>query len=89
MSLDGYIEDAHGAWTPPDDDVFAAYNALLRSVGSFRYGWRLYETMAAWETNPAIAEHPDLTAHVASASGRPTGPSRLASSTSASCSSGP
>ena len=31
VSLDGYIEDAHGAfdWAPPDDDVFAAYTALL------------------------------------------------------------
>lgn len=55
VSLDGYIEDAHGAfdWAPPDDDVFAAYTALLRSVGTFLYGRRLYENMAVWETNPA------------------------------------
>jgi hypothetical protein len=68
-SLDGYIEDAHGAfdWAPPDDDVFAAYTALLRSVGTFLYGRRLYETMAVWETNPAIAEQSDLTADFASA----------------------
>ena len=69
VSLDGCIEDAHGAldWAPPDDDVFAATTALLRSVGTFLYGRRLYETMAAWETNPAIAEQSDLTADFASA----------------------
>ncbi len=69
VSLDGCIEDAHGAfdWAPPDDDVFAATTALLRSVGTFLYGRRLYETMAVWETNPAIAEQSDLTADFASA----------------------
>src|SRR4029079_17635261 len=52
VSLDGYIEDAHGAfdWAPPDDDVFAAATALLRSVGTFLYGRRLYATMAVWDT---------------------------------------
>jgi dihydrofolate reductase len=68
VSLDGYIEDAHGVfdWGPPDDEVFAAYTALLRSVGTFLYGRRLYETMAVWETNPALAEQSDLTADFAS-----------------------
>jgi dihydrofolate reductase len=69
VSLDGYIEDSSGAfdWAPPDDDVFSAATALLRSVGTFLYGRRLYETMAVWETNPAIAEQSDLTADFASA----------------------
>lgn len=69
VSLDGCIEDAHGAfdWAPPDDDVFAAHTALLRSVGTFLYGRRLYETMAPWETNPALAEQSDLTADFANA----------------------
>ncbi|MGH9214244.1 MAG: dihydrofolate reductase family protein [Acidimicrobiales bacterium] len=68
-SLDGYIEDEHGAfdWAPPDDDVFAAMPALLRNFGTFLYGRRLYETMAYWETNPALAEQSDLTADFASA----------------------
>jgi dihydrofolate reductase len=68
-SLDGYIEDADGAfdWAPPNDDVFAATTALLRSVGTFLYGRRLYEAMAVWETNPAIAEQSELTADFASA----------------------
>ncbi len=69
VSLDGYIEDTHGAfdWAPPDDDVFAVQTALLRSVGTFLYGRRLYETMAVWETNPAIAEQSELTADFARA----------------------
>src|ERR1700758_977725 len=69
VSLDGYIEDAHGAfdWAPPDDDVFAAATALLRSVGTFLYGRRLYERMAVWETNPALAEQSDLAADFARA----------------------
>ncbi len=69
VSLDGYIEDEHGAfdWAPPDDDVFAASTALLRSVGTFLYGRRLYETMSVWETNPALAEQSDLTADFADA----------------------
>jgi hypothetical protein len=47
-SLDGYIEDERGAfdWFPPEDEVFASYTDLLRSVGTFLYGPRLYEVMA-------------------------------------------
>ena len=52
VSLDGYIEDERGAfdWFPPGDDLFASYTDLLRSVGTFLYGRRLYEAMAVWET---------------------------------------
>jgi dihydrofolate reductase len=69
VSLDGYIEDAQGAfdWAPADDEVFSATTRLLRSVGTFLYGRRLYETMAVWETNPAIAEQSELTAEFGSA----------------------
>src|SRR3954468_1516075 len=69
VSLDGYIEDARGAldWAQPDDDVFAAATALVRSVGTFLYGRRLYETMAVWETDPALAAQSELTADFASA----------------------
>ena len=68
-SLDGYIEDEHGAFDlyEPDDDVFAATTALLRSFSTFLYGRRLYETMSVWETNPALAKQSDRTADFASA----------------------
>src|SRR5205807_1817803 len=40
---------------PMDDGLLAAYTELLRNVGTFLYGRRLYETMAGWETMPALA----------------------------------
>ena len=69
MSLDGYIEDERGAfdWFPRDDEVFAFTTDLLRSVGTFLYGRRLYETMAVWETDPALAAQSDLMADFATA----------------------
>ncbi len=69
VSLDGYIEDERGAfdWFPVDDEVFAFTTDLLRSVGTFLYGRRLYETMAVWETDAALAAQSGLMADFASA----------------------
>jgi dihydrofolate reductase len=69
VSLDGYIEDAHGAfdWAPHDPDVFAATTSLHERIGTLLYGRRLYETMAPWETDASLAEQSDLTAAFASA----------------------
>src|SRR5690242_13963516 len=69
LSLDGYIEDERGAfdWFPPDDEVFAFTTDLVRSVGTFVYGRRLYEAMAVWETDAALAAQSDLMADFASA----------------------
>jgi dihydrofolate reductase len=62
VSLDSYIEDSHGSfnWTEPDDEVFAFITDLVRSVGTYLYGRRLYETMAVWETDPALAAQSEL-----------------------------
>lgn len=51
-SLDGYIEDAQGKfdWTRPDEEVHFFVNDLLRPVGTFLFGRRMYETMRGWET---------------------------------------
>lgn len=69
MSLDGYIEDEHGAFDlfAPDDEVFAATTEILRSAGTFLYGRRLYETMAVWETNADLAAQSQLRADFAAA----------------------
>ncbi len=62
VSLDGYIEDAHGRfeWTEPTDEVFTFITDLVRSVGTYLYGRRLYETMAVWETDPVLAAQSEL-----------------------------
>ena len=62
MSLDGCTEDERGAfdWAPPNDDVFAFITDLMRSAGTYLYGRRMYDTMAVWETNAALAEQSDL-----------------------------
>lgn len=51
-SLDGYVEDEHGnfGWAEPDEEVYAFVNELLRPIGTYLYGRRMYETMAWWET---------------------------------------
>jgi dihydrofolate reductase len=61
-SLDGYIEDAEGkfGWAAPDDEVHAFVNDLERSVGTYLYGRRMYETMVFWESPPDLAEEPTV-----------------------------
>jgi dihydrofolate reductase len=57
-SLDGYIEDENGNfdWAEPDEEVHRFINDLVRPVGTYLYGRRMYETMVGWETDPALAE---------------------------------
>lgn len=56
-SLDGYVEDAGGGfdWAAPDEDVHVFVNELERSIGTYLYGRRMYETMLFWETAPSGA----------------------------------
>jgi dihydrofolate reductase len=58
-SLDGYIEDEDGKfdWAEPDEEAHTFINDVERSVGTYLYGRRLYEVMAAWETMP-LADQP-------------------------------
>lgn len=59
-SLDGYVEDESGRfnWAVPDEEVHTFVNDLLRPVGTYLYGRRMYETMVAWETMDTAAETP-------------------------------
>jgi dihydrofolate reductase len=52
-SLDGYFEDEQGRfdWASPDEEIHAFVNDLVRPVGTFLYGRRMYETMSYWETD--------------------------------------
>ncbi len=59
-SLDGYVADERGNfdWAEPDEEVHAFINDLERPIGTYLYGRRLYEMMAAWETVSADAGQP-------------------------------
>jgi dihydrofolate reductase len=52
-SLDGYVEDEQGNfdWVAPDEEVHAFVNDLERTIGTYLYGRRMYETMVYWETD--------------------------------------
>ena len=69
VSLDGWTEEEGGAvdWAPPDDEVFASITDLMRSAGTYLYGRRMYESMAVWETDAALAAQSDLRGDFANA----------------------
>lgn len=50
-SLDGYVAERDGKfdWSVPTAELFATFNELLRPIGTYLYGRRLYETMAVWD----------------------------------------
>jgi dihydrofolate reductase len=52
MSLDGFNADEKGNfdWAEPDEEVHRFANELERSVGTYLFGRRMYETMVYWET---------------------------------------
>jgi len=59
-SLDGYLEDEHGAfdWSVPDDEVHAFWNDHERRIGTSLYGRRMYQTMLVWESDDWLATEP-------------------------------
>ena len=62
-SLDGYIEDEQGKfdWAAPDDEVHAFVNELERTIGTYLYGRRMYDTMVFWESAPVSELEPGVT----------------------------
>ena len=56
-SLDGFIGDGDYSWSVPyAEEVMSVLTAGLADVGTYLYGRRTYETMAVWETDPAVAK---------------------------------
>jgi dihydrofolate reductase len=56
-SLDGYIEDASGSFdfSAPDAEVHGFINDVQRSVGTYLFGRRMYETMRVWDDPDSFA----------------------------------
>jgi dihydrofolate reductase len=59
MSLDGYIADEEGKfdWAEPDGEVHSFVNELVRPVGTYLYGRRMYDVLKVWETVDAGPDH--------------------------------
>lgn len=56
-SLDGFLGDGDHSWSAPyAEEIKTVLTARLAEVGTYLYGRRTYETMAVWETEPALAE---------------------------------
>lgn len=54
-SLDGFVADDEGdfSYTNPSEEVLAFVNGILKNVGTFLLGRRMYETLAIWDTIPS------------------------------------
>ena len=58
VSVDGFIADRKGgfAWTTPIEELFRFHLALVRELGAYLCGRRLYETMLVWETDQSLRD---------------------------------
>jgi dihydrofolate reductase len=52
ISVDGYTNDSAGNFdfTQPDEEVHGFVNDRERSVGTYLFGRRMYETMSVWDS---------------------------------------
>ena len=66
-SLDGFIGgDGDYSWSAPyAEEIMAALTVGFAGVGTYLYGRRTYETMAVWETEPALAAQSSASAEFA------------------------
>jgi dihydrofolate reductase len=60
VSLDGYIEDEHGAfdWSEPDEVLHNYFKSMEEQTPVTLYGRKLYETMAVWESDDWMKDFP-------------------------------
>ena len=59
-SLDGFVSDPAGnfGWGAPEQESHDFINHHSRSIGTYLYGRRMYETMVYWETPHAPPDQP-------------------------------
>src|SRR3954453_7163924 len=59
VSVDGFIADRDGgfAWGEPSEEQFRFHLELIRELGWYLLGRRLYETMLVWETDPSLRDN--------------------------------
>jgi dihydrofolate reductase len=61
VSVDGFIADREGefGWTAPGEELFRFHTALVRELGGYLCGRRLYDygAMLVWETDPSLREN--------------------------------
>ena len=62
-SLDGFIagETDNLDWSVPNEEVIAFINDRHRSIGTYLYGRKNYETMTVWETPEVIPDQTPAT----------------------------
>ena len=55
-SLGGYVADENGNfdWAAPGADVHAFVNDLERMAGTYLLGRRMYEVLAAWDSDDIV-----------------------------------
>ena len=56
VSLDGYIADEARDYevSTPDEEEFAFITDVIRPIGTYLYGRKMYQTMAIWQTPELI-----------------------------------
>ena len=61
-SLDGYVSDSEGnfGWGAPEEESHSFVNEISRSIGTYLYGHRMYETMVYWETAHLDPDQPQF-----------------------------
>jgi dihydrofolate reductase len=59
-SVDGYVSDRDGnfGWGAPEEESHEFVNEQSKSIGTYLYGRRMYETMVFWETAHEMPDQP-------------------------------
>ncbi|MEU8109902.1 dihydrofolate reductase family protein [Nonomuraea muscovyensis] len=59
-SLDGYVSGPDGdfGWGAPEGESHEFINERMRSIGTYLYGRRMYDTMVYWETAHTVPDQP-------------------------------